>query len=190
MHTVKGVHYDQKLIVCGGLQMVQSCPVDRRPISRIYLQGSSQQCIKVRSPSDVRDVSLKGFKADLFGFLSFSFLWKCPSCQSRTCAVVKMLKGCVMSLCKCHHTVCACVCLAVHSFIWMFLHFVVSLTEKRQKKPRESKIQNFMPNRNAIIENVCIIGSIIDCFVCEVSFIWIENSVFREWSRLKPKLSC
>uniref|UniRef100_A0A671TAE4 Protein SCAF11-like n=1 Tax=Sinocyclocheilus anshuiensis TaxID=1608454 RepID=A0A671TAE4_9TELE len=33
-------------------QMVQSCPVDRRPFSVIYLQGSSQQCIKlpVRAP--------------------------------------------------------------------------------------------------------------------------------------------
>uniref|UniRef100_A0A8C2CHT3 SR-related CTD-associated factor 11 n=1 Tax=Cyprinus carpio TaxID=7962 RepID=A0A8C2CHT3_CYPCA len=28
-------------------QMVQSCPVDRRPFSVIYLQGSSQQCIKL-----------------------------------------------------------------------------------------------------------------------------------------------
>ncbi|KAK7129600.1 hypothetical protein R3I93_019293 [Phoxinus phoxinus] len=28
-------------------QMVQSCPVDRRPFSAIFLQGSSQQCIKI-----------------------------------------------------------------------------------------------------------------------------------------------
>ncbi|KAG1932569.1 protein SCAF11 isoform X2 [Pimephales promelas] len=28
-------------------QMVQSCPVDRRPFSVIFLQGSSQQCIKI-----------------------------------------------------------------------------------------------------------------------------------------------
>ncbi|XP_067283050.1 protein SCAF11 [Pseudorasbora parva] len=28
-------------------QMVQSCPVDRRPFSAIYLQGSSQHCIKL-----------------------------------------------------------------------------------------------------------------------------------------------
>ncbi|KTG45705.1 hypothetical protein cypCar_00040214, partial [Cyprinus carpio] len=34
-------------VVCDGLQMVQSCPVDRRPFSVIYLQGSSQQCIKL-----------------------------------------------------------------------------------------------------------------------------------------------
>lgn len=98
------------------LQMVQSCPVDRRPFSVIYLQGSSQRCIKVRWFSDIMDVCPKGFLIKLsVASLCFSFLWKCPGCQSRTRAVVRTLGGRVVSVCKCRHAACAWVCLTAHT---------------------------------------------------------------------------
>lgn len=140
------------------IQLVQSCPVDRRPFSVIYLQGSSQQCIKVRCSSDVLDICLEGslMKPSLAS-LCFSFLWKCPGCQSRTCAVVKTLRGCVMSVCKCRHAACAWVCSTAYSSIWIFLLLFVSLAGTRQKKPRECKRKELMSNRNTTILNVCII---------------------------------
>lgn len=107
---------------------------------------------------------LEGFLMKLSSdSLCFSFLWKCLSCQSRTCAVVKMLKGCVISVCKYRHT-CARVCFTAHSSIWIFLQLFLSLAGTRLKKPRECKRKELMPNRNATFENVCIIDSVIVLF--------------------------